>query len=163
MNGIRNKWRLCRNLRTYLACIKNETHKWLRLKPKPNLYEWKEETHKDYVKIKEARLGLLTSKVEDVLELCPLIDMILVMTVEPGFGGQKFMHDCVSKISILRNKFPDLDIEVDGGIDLTNIDIVTKAGANVIVAGSSIFSSKEPEIVIQEFKKCFKENQKMTF
>jgi len=65
------------------------------------------------------------------------------MTVEPGFGGQRFMEDMMPKVQALRNAFPDLDIEVDGGLSLDTIDAAAKAGANVIVAGSSIFKNVE--------------------
>ena len=71
-------------------------------------------------------------------------DMILVMTVRPGFGGQKYMNECTEKIAEVRRRAdelkPDLDIEVDGGIDKHTITTVMNAGANVIVMGSSIFN-----------------------
>ncbi len=65
------------------------------------------------------------------------------MTVEPGFGGQKFMAPMMPKVEALRLKFPTLNIEVDGGIGPENIDVLAKAGANMIVAGSSVFDSKD--------------------
>ena len=71
MNGSRNKWRLCRNLRTYLACIKSETHEWLRLKPKPILYEWKVETHEDYVETLRTYLACIKSETHKWLRLKP--------------------------------------------------------------------------------------------
>lgn len=73
------------------------------------------------------------------------LDMLLVMTVEPGFGGQKFMSDMCPKISALRDERDRLglsfDIQVDGGIDPVTAPLVTRAGANVLVAGSSLFGS----------------------
>lgn len=82
----------------------------------------------------------------DVEELFPLIgcaDMFLIMTVEPGFGGQKYMDICTAKIKKLREEIAkrgfDTDIEVDGGITRENVQVVLDAGANVIVMGSSIF------------------------
>jgi ribulose-phosphate 3-epimerase len=68
-----------------------------------------------------------------------LVDMVLVMTVEPGFGGQKFMPNCMPKVLALRNEHPDLDIQVDGGLGPSTIDAAAAAGANFIVAGSSVF------------------------
>ncbi len=79
------------------------------------------------------------------------IDMVLIMTVNPGFGGQKFIRDCVSKIRYVKNIAPDLDIEVDGGINLDNVNEVIEAGANVIVAGSSIFSADDVPKRCREF------------
>lgn len=81
-----------------------------------------------------------------VMELLPYLDsveMVLVMTVEPGFGGQKFMPECAKKVRELRTIIEmsglDIDIEVDGGIDATNAKLITEAGANVLVAGSAVF------------------------
>jgi len=67
-----------------------------------------------------------------------LVDMVLILTVEPGFGGQKFMADKVSKVRTLRDKFSSLSIEVDGGLAPSTIDQAASAGANVIVAGTAI-------------------------
>ncbi|MCO5553116.1 hypothetical protein L7F22_006637 [Adiantum nelumboides] len=76
------------------------------------------------------------------------VDMVLVMTVEPGFGGQKFMPDMMAKVHILRKRFPWLNIEVDGGLGPSTIEEAAKAGANCIVAGSSVFGSQDPAGVI---------------
>ncbi len=81
------------------------------------------------------------------------VDMVLIMTVNPGFGGQKFIADCVDKIRYVRNLRPDIDIEVDGGINLDNLTTVLDAGANVIVAGSSVFSADD---VTERCKEFFK-------
>ncbi|KAI1735976.1 ribulose-phosphate 3-epimerase [Xylaria scruposa] len=75
-------------------------------------------------------------------------DMILIMTVEPGFGGQKFMASELPKVQALRKKYPDLNIEVDGGLGPGTIDQAADAGANVIVAGSAVFGAQDPADVI---------------
>lgn len=90
--------------------------------------------------------------VQDVFPLVDLVDMVLVMTVEPGFGGQKFMADMMPKVETLRAKFPALDIEVDGGLGPSTIDAAAKAGANMIVAGSSVFRAEDPAAVILELR-----------
>ena len=89
-------------------------------------------------------------------------DMFLVMTVEPGFGGQKYMEMCTDKIRNLRNMLSDrgldTDIQVDGGITRNNVTTVIDAGANVIVMGSSIFDGNVEENTAY-FSKLFKQYQ----
>ncbi len=76
------------------------------------------------------------------------LDMVLVMSVHPGFGGQKFIESSLDKIKYLREKCPMLDIEIDGGVSMDNAETVYKSGANVLVAGSAIFNAENPiEIV----------------
>jgi len=88
--------------------------------------------------------------------ILPDVDMVLLMTVNPGFGGQKFISSCVDKISMLRKMIEErklnVDIEVDGGIDTENIYDVTRAGANIIVSGSTIFRSDDTEGVIRKLR-----------
>jgi len=79
-------------------------------------------------------------------------DMLLVMTVYPGRGGQKFLERCVPKVAELRNRFPNKDIEVDGGVGPSTIDVCAQAGSNVIVAGTAIFNAPNPEQVIAALK-----------
>ncbi|KAL6720854.1 RIBULOSE-phosphate 3-epimerase [Lecanora helva] len=76
-------------------------------------------------------------------------DMVLVMTVHPGFGGQKFMASEMPKVKALRQQYPELYIEVDGGLSEGTIDQAADAGANVIVAGSAVFGAKDPAGVIK--------------
>lgn len=90
--------------------------------------------------------------VEDVYPYLSLVDLVLVMTVEPGFGGQKFMHDMMPKVSTLRKRAPQMDIEVDGGLGPDTIDVAAQAGANMIVAGSSVFKG-DPAIVIPQLRR----------
>ncbi|KAF8647943.1 hypothetical protein AX16_006475 [Volvariella volvacea WC 439] len=79
-------------------------------------------------------------------------DMLLVMTVYPGRGGQKFLERCVPKVAELRARFPNKDIEVDGGVGPKTIDVCAEAGSNVIVAGTAIFNAENPEEVIATLK-----------
>jgi ribulose-phosphate 3-epimerase len=90
--------------------------------------------------------------VEQALPYLDLVDMVLVMTVEPGWGGQKFMQDMMPKVETLRKLKPKLNIEVDGGIDTTTAPIAKKAGANVLVAGNAIFGKKDRVAAIQALK-----------
>lgn len=80
--------------------------------------------------------------------------MVLVMTVYPGFGGQKFMASELPKVKALRDKYPDLNIEVDGGLAEGTIDQAAEAGANIIVAGSAVFGAKDPAEVIQKLREA---------
>ena len=80
--------------------------------------------------------------------------MILIMTVEPGFGGQSFMADMMPKVQALRSRYPDLQIEVDGGLSEKTIDQAAEAGANVIVAGSAVFGAKDPSEVIAKLREA---------
>ena len=85
------------------------------------------------------------------------LDMVLVMTVEPGFGGQKLIPDTVEKVRAIRayakERGIDIDIQVDGGVTAENLPLVTEAGANVVVAGSAIFRAEKPEEVIADMKR----------
>ncbi|KAF6004122.1 hypothetical protein F1559_002046 [Cyanidiococcus yangmingshanensis] len=69
------------------------------------------------------------------------VDMVLVMTVEPGHGGQRFMPECLSKAVFLRERYPNLDIQVDGGITPETAKSAAQAGCNVLVSGSAIFGA----------------------
>lgn len=84
---------------------------------------------------------------EEIFDLLPLCDMVLVMSVEPGFGGQKFMDSALNKLSKLKSEIDRLgfsiDLEVDGGINGETAEKAVKAGANVLVAGSYLIGSEE--------------------
>jgi ribulose-phosphate 3-epimerase len=88
------------------------------------------------------------------------VDVVLIMTVDPGFGGQKFVDIMLKKIEDLRllreNLGLKFEIEVDGGINLSNVAEVVKVGADIIVAGSAIFESQNPMETIEIFKKAGK-------
>jgi ribulose-phosphate 3-epimerase len=84
------------------------------------------------------------------------VDMVLIMTVNPGFGGQKFISNVLPKIKVLREMKPNLDIEVDGGINDQNIKDVVAAGGNIIVAGNFIFKSENPAKQIELLRNLVK-------
>ena len=99
-------------------------------------------------KIKEngLRVGLgikPNTPVESILPFMNEIDMALIMTVEPGKGGQKFMQDMLPKAKFLRERFPYVNIQVDGGVGLANLDICAEHGVNMIVAGTSLLKSQD--------------------
>lgn len=82
--------------------------------------------------------------VEEVFPYLDRLDMVLIMSVEPGFGGQKFMPQAVDKIAALRERAGDgLMIQVDGGVDANTAPLCTRAGADVLVAGSAVFGKKD--------------------
>ena len=80
------------------------------------------------------------------------IDEVLVMTVHPGYGGQKFIEDCMSKVSELRRLKPGLDIMVDGGINAETAVIAAKAGANQFVAGSYLFKQTDMKAAVDSMR-----------
>jgi len=99
-------------------------------------------------KIKGAKMEVGMSikpgtKVETILPYVDQLDNVLVMTVEPGFGGQSFMADMMLKVRWLRERFPDLNIQVDGGLSPKTIEQAAKAGANDVVAGSAVFKAAD--------------------
>ncbi|KAH9792030.1 Ribulose-phosphate 3-epimerase cytoplasmic isoform [Citrus sinensis] len=148
------------------------------------------------IKSKGMRPGVALKPGTSVEEVYPLVEganpveMVLVMTVEPGFGGQKFMPEMMDKVRSLRNRYPSLDIEVspslisfcnfswalwdgiagiglgevctkvDGGLGPSTIAEAASAGANCIVAGSSVFGAPEPAHVISLMRKSVEDAQK---
>lgn len=93
-------------------------------------------------------------------EILEYIDMVIIMTVNPGFGGQSFIESGLRKITELRDMIDkrglEVDIEVDGGVKLTNAKSVLEAGANILVAGSAVFSKPEPEEECKKFAEIFR-------
>ncbi|XP_073294104.1 ribulose-phosphate 3-epimerase, cytoplasmic isoform [Primulina huaijiensis] len=118
---------------------------------------WRELVQK--IKSKGMRPGVSLKPGTCIEEVYPLledenpVELVLVMTVEPGFGGQKFMPEMMDKVRALRKKYPSLDIEVDGGLGPSTIDTAASAGANCIVAGSSVFGAPDPAQVIALLRK----------
>jgi len=91
------------------------------------------------------------TEVKRLETILPMVDMVLVMTVEPGFGGQEFMFDCLPKIEEVRKVFKK-DIEVDGGVNESTAAEVIKSGANIIVAGTSVFGAKDYAQAIKKLR-----------
>lgn len=92
------------------------------------------------------------TEIDAVLPFIEKLSMILVMTVEPGFGGQSFMEEVMPKIEKIREINKDIDIEVDGGINEETVKIAARAGANVFVAGSAVFKAPVPNEMIKTLK-----------
>ncbi|XP_059226443.1 ribulose-phosphate 3-epimerase [Stomoxys calcitrans] len=90
--------------------------------------------------------------VEAMQKYLDLADVALVMTVEPGFGGQSFMADMMPKVEWLRKNYPNLDIEVDGGVGPKTIECCAKAGANMIVSGTAVIQAPDQKEVIALLK-----------
>ncbi len=92
----------------------------------------------------------------EIFDLLPLCDMVLVMSVEPGFGGQKFMPNALDKISAIKAESErqglNIDIEVDGGINAETAPLAVAAGANVLVAGNFLFSADDMGAKVKEIK-----------
>ena len=92
-------------------------------------------------------------KIKDVIELC---DMVLVMSVFPGFGGQKFIPSALDKLreirAIIDESGKEIDLEIDGGVTAENVEEIKAAGANVIVAGSAVFKAEDRSAMIAKLK-----------
>ncbi len=123
--------------------------------------------HRTVMRIKElgmkAGVALNPSTPLSVLDyILPELDMVLIMSVNPGFSGQSFIPSSIQKIRdmrrIIKDRGLDIDIQVDGGINLKNVSEVIEAGANVIVAGSAVFSG-EPASNVKAFLDVFRKYQ----
>ena len=95
--------------------------------------------------------------VEKIADVIPLCDMVLVMSVFPGFGGQKFIPEALGKLrevkKIVDGLGKEIDIQIDGGVTAENVEEIKAAGANVIVAGSAVFKAPDRKKMIEELKK----------
>ncbi len=113
------------------------------------------------IKARGMKAGAVVNPETSEKLLFPLVeecDMLLIMSVHPGWGGQKFIPESLAKIEAVRNYCvkvgkPDMDIQIDGGITEQNVGEVIKAGANVIVAGSAVFRSQDPAKTIENLRK----------
>lgn len=116
-----------------------------------------EEDPKEVIKLIryfKKKVGVSVRPKTDLKKLIPvlsMVDMVLVMTVEPGFGGQEFMADCLPKIEEVRKVFTK-DIQVDGGINTNNAPEAIGSGANILVAGTSVFGSKDYAAAIKRLR-----------
>lgn len=111
------------------------------------------------IRAKDARAAMAlkpATPIEPYEDLLPELDMVLIMTVEPGFGGQKFLDDCLPKIrrtrQLLDKTGGDIWLQVDGGVSLATIDRCADAGADVFVAGSAVFGADVPEDMVTELR-----------
>ncbi|MGD8536500.1 MAG: ribulose-phosphate 3-epimerase [Candidatus Aminicenantes bacterium] len=121
--------------------------------------------HKDVTLIREyeKKAGLALNPATPlhlINEILNELDFILLMTVNPGWGGQKFIESCHSKISKLKNWINGqqlhIPIEIDGGVNLSNMEELIKDGAEILVAGSAVFSEKDPREAIVKMKELAK-------
>ena len=113
-----------------------------------------------YIKENNCKVGIAIkpdTKIEEVYEFLPYIHMCLIMTVEPGKGGQELIETTISKIKTLKKYIDEndieIDIEVDGGINLATANKVKEAGANILVSGTAILMAKDYKVIIDELKK----------
>ena len=112
-----------------------------------------------YIKENNIRVGVSikpNTKAEEIKEFLPLVHLVLIMTVEPGYGGQKLIPETIDKVKELKKYLDEnnteIAIEVDGGINLENKETLKEAGANIIVAGSSIINSQDFKETITKIK-----------
>ncbi len=92
--------------------------------------------------------------VDVISHVLPKLDMVLVMSVFPGFGGQAFIPEVLEKVRWLRSHYPKLDIQIDGGINDKTAPLAIKAGANVLVAGSYLLKAKDPKAAAENLRKA---------
>jgi ribulose-phosphate 3-epimerase len=100
----------------------------------------------DMIKANNMKVGLTVSPdtpIDAILKYADQIDLALIMTVYPGKGGQSFIEEMMTKVSTLRAAYPNIDIEVDGGVKPKTVDMAAKAGANLIVSGSGVYKAED--------------------
>jgi len=105
----------------------------------------------------EATAGIAlnpTTPLEAIDDVVRDVDLVLIMSVEPGFGGQEFLHDVLAKVQKFRKRFPALMIQMDGGITAETAKCCREAGANNLVAGSAIFGAKDRKKAIASLRKA---------
>jgi ribulose-phosphate 3-epimerase len=105
----------------------------------------------DLIKANNMKVGLTVSPdtpVDAILKYADQIDLALIMTVYPGKGGQSFIEDMMDKVKTIRAAYPNLDIEVDGGVKPKTVDMAAKAGANLIVSGSGVYKADDMALSI---------------
>ena len=146
--------------------VEEATEDYLALEPNSITFHYeacknKEEVWKYINKIKQnnCKVGLSIkpeTNVEEIYEFLPYIHTCLIMTVEPGKGGQTLSGDMVDKIKTLKSYIDkndiEIDIEADGGINLKTAESVAKAGANILVSGTAILIAKDYKVIIDELK-----------
>ena len=146
--------------------VEEATENYLALEPNSITFHYeacknKEEVWKYINKIKQnnCKVGLSIkpeTNVEEIYEFLPYIHTCLIMTVEPGKGGQTLLGDMVDKIKTLKSYIDkndiEIDIEADGGINLKTAESVAKAGANILVSGTAILIAKDYKVIIDELK-----------
>ena len=122
----------------------------------------KQEVHEiiNYIKDNNCKVGISIkpdTPIEEIYEFLPYIHMCLIMTVEPGKGGQTLLTDMITKIKTLKKYVEDkkieIDIEADGGINLKTAPSVKEAGANILVAGTAILMANDFKVIIDELRK----------
>ena len=90
---------------------------------------------------------------EKIIPLLDIADMIMIMSVEPGYCGQSFHENAIDRVKYFKTNFPEKIIEIDGGVNTENSSILSRSGADILVAGSAIFKSNDPILTIAEMKK----------
>jgi len=144
------------NPRTFIPLFAEAGADWISIHVEASVH-----LHKDVTLIKEyeKKAGLALNPATPlhlINEILNELDFILLMTVNPGWGGQEFIESCHSKISKLKNWITGqrlrIPIEIDGGVNLSNMEELIKDGADILVAGSAVFSEKNPRDAIVKMK-----------